>query len=354
MRVLIDATPLLLRSAGVKNYIWHWLRALRTEGFPADSFPFVPAAVPLVHERSVLGGAATAWRLGLIAAINYAGFPVLPRADIFHASNIVRRRPSRGRLTVTVYDLTTVLFPEFHTEANIRADREFTSRMAVRADRILAISEATRQDAIRILGLDPDRIDVVYPGVDDRFFAAQPAPAAKAYALYVGTVEPRKNIDTLLDAWAALPADVRSSHDLVIAGSAGWHSEATVQRLSSTPGVVHRGYVPEAELPGLTAGATAFVYPSLYEGFGLPPAQAMAAGVPTVMSDVSSMPEVAGDGALLVDPRSQAEIAAALNRLLTSPSVRKELSAKARAQAARFTWGRSARASIEFFGRAIA
>lgn len=352
MNVLIDATPLLLRSAGVKNYVWHWLGALRGAGFPVRAFPWIPADAPLTHQRSVLSPLATAWRLGIVAATRFA--PVVPGADVFHASNMVRRAPSRGRLTTTIFDLTTVLMPESHTAANIRADREFADRVVRRADRMIAISECTRQDAIRLLRLHPDKVDVVYPGIDERFFSATPAAFGKPYVLYVGTVEPRKNIDTLLDAWAALPVDLRSAHDLVVAGSAGWDSASTVDRLRSAPGVVYRGYVPEEELPGLTASASAFVYPSLYEGFGFPPVQAMAAGVPAVVSNVSAMPEAAGEAALLVDPRSPADIAAGIARILTSPSLRAELSDKARVQAARFTWERSARASVEFFHRAIA
>ena len=127
----------------------------------------------------------------------------------------------------------------------------------------------------------------------------------RPYALYVGTVEPRKNLDRLLDAWQSLPASVREQFDLVVAGPEGWQSAGTMARLRApAPGVRYLAYVPEPDLPGITAGAIVFVYPSLYEGFGFPVAQAMAAGVPVITSDLSSLPEVTGGAAALIDPRS--------------------------------------------------
>ena len=137
----------------------------------------------------------------------------------------------------------------------------------------------------------------------------------RPFVLFVGTIEPRKNVDLLLDAWESLPVALRTQYELVVAGPVGWAAETTVARLRA---VRYLGYVPEPDLAPLTAAAEAFVYPSLYEGFGFPVAQAMAAGVAVITSNVSSLPEVAGNAALLVDPRSQSELRAALVRLLGS------------------------------------
>jgi alpha-1,3-rhamnosyl/mannosyltransferase len=166
----------------------------------------------------------------------------------------------------------------------------------------------------------------------------------------VGTVEPRKNIATLLDAWERLRTDVRDEYDLVVAGPAGWGDSAVLKRLQAgTTGVRYLGYVAEADLPALTAGASAFVYPSLYEGFGLPLAQAMAAGRAAVTSAVSSMPEVAGGAALLVDPKSVEELGSAMDRLLSDAPLRNELGRRGRARADRFRWEEGAARSWEFF-----
>ncbi|HYP07977.1 MAG TPA: glycosyltransferase family 1 protein, partial [Bryobacteraceae bacterium] len=238
--------------------------------------------------------------------------------------------------------------------ANVRAETRHYERVFKRADGLIAISKSAKDDAVRLLRLDPARIDVIYPGIPDRYF--DPAPNAhgitKPFVLFVGTVEPRKNIDTLLDAWLQLPASTREAHELVFVGPIGWAGEVTVQRLrSGIQGVRVLGYVPEADLPSLTAAATVFAYASLYEGFGFPLAQAMAAGVPVITSNVSSMPEVAGDAGLLVDPRSTSELAAALQRLLTSPSQREAMGTRGRKLAQQFTWKNSAERSAEFFTR---
>ena len=141
----------------------------------------------------------------------------------------------------------------------------------------------------------------------------------KPYFLFVGSIEPRKNVDTLLSAWESLPVSFRDEHELVVAGLPGWRSDTTTKRLmqanSEKQGIRYLGYVPEPDLPALTAGAAAFVYPSLYEGFGIPVAQAMAAGCPVITSNVSSLPEITGGAAILIDPRSVAELSAAILRV---------------------------------------
>ncbi len=243
--------------------------------------------------------------------------------------------------------------PELHTEANIQADESLAKNVLARADRLIAISENSRQDAARLLGLNADRIEVIYPGVPEVYFGAQARPSQQPYVLYLGTIEPRKNVDTLLDAWAGFR--FRGDFDLVVAGASGWAGEKTLARLASRPADIrYLGYVPEDELPGLMAGASAFVYPSLYEGFGFPVAQAMAAGIPVITSNTSCLPEVAGDGALLVDPRSAAEIRAAMEKLLTSPALQKQLGAAGLERAKReYRWEICARKSLEFFSPSL-
>ncbi len=357
MRILIDATPLLLRSAGVKTYTYHWIQHLLEQAGNEQilTFPRIRSLAALDHQRSIFTPAQTLSRLGLLFLANR--LPALPlttwmtpRADVFHVSNQVRNPPRKTKITATLYDLTCRLMPELHTQANIRADESLAKNVLAKAAGLIAISESTRRDAVRLLGLNADRIEVIYPGVADVYFGAQPRPAERPYVLYLGTIEPRKNVDALLDAWEGFR--LRAAYDLVIAGPRGWSSEKTMARLASrTAGVRYLGYVPEDELPGLVAGAAAFVYPSLYEGFGLPVAQALAAGVPVITSNVSSLPEVAGEAALLVDPRSPAEIRAALEKLLESPALQQQLREAGRARAEQFRWSASACQSLEFFRR---
>jgi glycosyltransferase involved in cell wall biosynthesis len=357
MQILIDATPLLLRSAGVKNYTYYWIQSL-WEQAGNDRILTLPALTrlgPLNHERSILGPVRTHVHLARVYLTNVApALPVLrwtmPSADVFHVSNQIRHPPRNIQLTATLYDMTTRLMPELHTAANLRADESLATNVFRRAAGLIAISENTRQDAVRLLGLDARRIEVIYPGVPEVYFHAQPTPAARPYVLFVGMIEPRKNVDALLDAWQQFR--LRDEFDLVVAGSKGWAADKTLARLAAQPaGVRYLGYVSEDELPGLTAGAAAFVYPSLYEGFGIPVAQAMAAGVPVITSNTSCLPEVADQGALLVDPRSPAEIRAALEKLLTSTELRHKLGESARERAQQYRWENSARKSLEFFRR---
>lgn len=369
MRVVIDATPLLVRSAGVKTYLYRWIDALRRlpAQFNLGLYPRLDSLGPLRHDGSVLPLVPTWSRFALLAVARAGGAPaagwIAGPADVYHASNLTRAVPRGARLTATLHDLTTLLVPELHAAANVRADRIFFERIASRAARLIAVSRHTLEDAVRWLRLDPEQIEVIHPGVADAFFSDPGERTAgvrrrygldRPYALFVGTIEPRKNLDRLLDAWAGLPPSLREEFDLVVAGPPGWSSTSTLARLGAAPGVRYLGYVPESELPPLTAGATIFVYPSLYEGFGLPVAQAMACGVPVVASNVSSLPEVVGEAGLLVDPQSTAEIRGAAERLLLSPSLRAELAIRARQQAARFRWERTAAASASFFERAAA
>jgi alpha-1,3-rhamnosyl/mannosyltransferase len=368
MRVVIDALPLLVRSAGVKNYLYHWLAHLGRAAPPDVSiglFPWLGQPGPLDHEASQVGPLHTWLSLAAFHFFNLPGNPTLDwfeHAEVFHCTRL-RNPPRRPRLSATLYDLTCWTMPQFHTPANVAAERRMAESVWKRADGLIAISAHTRDEAVRILGLDTRRIRVIHCGVDGRFFAAGEAEAAsvraqyrlqRPYALWVGSIEPRKNLDLALDAWAALDAGLRHEFDLLIAGPRAWAAPQTLARLDALPaGVRYLGYVPESGLPGLTAGATALFYPSLYEGFGLPVAQAMACGVPVITSNVSALPEVAGEGALYADPRSLSELHGALERLLLSPELRRQLGQAGRLRAERYRWEEAARQSLDFFARLV-
>jgi alpha-1,3-rhamnosyl/mannosyltransferase len=289
---------------------------------------------------------------------NYTPLPVLDwatrGADVFHCSGITRHPPRHPRLTATIHDTTCWLMPELHPAANRRADRNFEAILR-RADRLIAVSACTKSDAVRVLGLRPEKITVIHLGIAAPFFD----PEVKAidsvraryglnrpFVLYIGTIEPRKNIDLLLDAFEALPASLRQEFELVVAGPMGWASAQTAARVRS---LRYLGYIPEADTAPLTAAATVFAYPSFYEGFGFPVAQAMAAGTPVIASNVSSLPEITGDAALLIDPRSLTELRDALSRLLLSPTLRAELAARGRVRARAFRWEACAQQSLLFF-----
>ncbi|MBL8175929.1 MAG: glycosyltransferase family 4 protein [Bryobacterales bacterium] len=368
MRITIDATSLLLRSAGIKSYTYYWMKALRHIAGDRNirGYPSLNRLGELHHDRSMVSWGTTYPRLALLYATNLAGPVVLDAliegADIFHASNQVHHAPRKALLTATIHDLTCWKMPELHTAANVAADQRFADRILKQAHGLIAVSEATRQDAIELLGIDEVRIETIHSGVGDAFFHVSVEEVLaikedlgldKPYVLFVGTVEPRKNLDRLLDAWLGLPDDLRREFELVIAGPIGWAPETEKRLGAGAAGIRRLGYVAEEALPALTAGALLFAYPSIYEGFGFPVAQAMAAGVPVLTSNISALPEVTGGDAALVDPLSVGEIRSALDRLLTSPSMREDLAIRGKERAQNYRWSKCARRSLLFFERVL-
>lgn len=253
---------------------------------------------------------------------------------------------------VTVHDLTPVLFPRTHHWKTRCSIRPFLARSVARADRVVAVSAATAAD-LRRLYPETAPVTVIPNGVAEEFEAASPArveeirrreDAVAGYVLFAGTLEPRKNLDGLLAAWRLVRERLPAAPPLLVAGGWGWGDTGLRARLADAAaiGVRTLGRVEPSRLVELLQGATAFVYPSLYEGFGLPVLEAMACGVPVVASDRSSLPEVVGDAGLLVDPDDPRAIAEALVHLLRSPQRARELAARGLERSRSFTWRRAA------------
>jgi glycosyltransferase involved in cell wall biosynthesis len=290
---------------------------------------------------------------------------LVPGASLFHATEHLLM-PLRGIPTVmTVHDLIFRHLPAHHKALN-RWYLNWTMPLYCRrADHIIAVSETTRQDIISAYHLSPEKVTVIHEAAAPHF-RPQSAEAQRRvrqtyglpdrYLLYVGTIEPRKNLERLLDAWAPLyQAD--DCPPLVIVGRRGWLSDGFFAALEASPvqdGVMLTGYVPDADLPALYSAATAFVFPSLYEGFGLPPLEAMACGTPVICANVSSMPEVVGDAALLVDPEDALSIRQALRRITHDADLADELRARGTSRAAAFSWTRVAEETMAVYARLLA
>lgn len=285
--------------------------------------------------------------------------------DVLHTPILLVPPKKAGRkaavpLVVTVFDLSIQLFPQHHTR-QLRLFMESGLRRAVRdADAFIAISESTKRDLVRLTGINPKRVRVTPLAADPLF---QPVPddcgvlarlgIDQPYILYVGTLEPRKNIMVLLHAFAALPdRDPLKGTLLVLAGAKGWmYDEIFV--LAATLGLNDRirilGFVANEDLPMLYGKAQVFVYPSLFEGFGLPVLEAMQCGAPVITTNVSSLPEVAGDAAILISPDDTAGLVTSLTRLLSEPALRDEMHGKSLEQAARFSWRKTAEQTAETY-----
>jgi glycosyltransferase involved in cell wall biosynthesis len=285
--------------------------------------------------------------------------------DVLHSPHYTRPlRRLRCASVVGVMDLTFFVTPQHHTWLKRRFFQTMLPASVRRADRVIAISESTKADLEKWLGVRPDRVDVTPLAVSDAFIPTIPSHEVEAvrdryqlparYILFVGRLAPRKNLPRLLEAYGQLLARCPSAPPLVLAGAWGWHRrelEAALQRLQTSVRTV--GYVADADLPAVYVGADFFVYPSLYEGFGIPVLESLSCGVPTITSRGSSMGEVAGDAAELVDPSSVASISAAMERLLGDPARRAELRAKGLIRAKAFSWERTARLTRDSYLKAI-
>jgi glycosyltransferase involved in cell wall biosynthesis len=287
------------------------------------------------------------------------------RADVYHGPAVFLPFIKLGyRTVVTIHDLVSFLFPETVPRKYSLYMRLMTRMAARSADRIIAVSRATRDDLTGLLAVPAAKISVIHEAVGPEF-AAPVAPEARAavarryglrspYCLFVGNLEPRKNLARLIEAFARLTArrTGRDGPQLVLAGTRGWLYGGIFRAVEAhglRDDIVFTGYVPPADLPALYAGAACFVFPSLYEGFGLPVLEAMATGIPVVAARAGAIPEVAGDAALLVDARRSGELADAIASLLADAPLRAELAARGRERARHFTWESVARATLAVY-----
>ena len=354
-------------SAGVKSFLYYWLVSLldaaprrhdRISLYP----PLLATPGALRHETSIAGGFRTALALRFVHAANTRNRVIdllLMGTDVFHCSQHTANRPKRPKVSATVFDMSCWMVPQYHTAANIAATKRYGENILKTSDGLIAISAHARDTAASVLGIPEERIRVIYPGVPEAFFEATDAQAADVrarygleapYLLFVGCIEPRKNVTGLIRAYRRLPEALQRDVQLVIAGPFGWDSEETRHMLTASgPNVRYLGYVPEPDLPGLSRGALALVYPSYFEGFGLPVAQAMAAGVAVIASDRTCLPEVTGGAALLVDPDSIEQIGDAMERIATCPGLASDLAARGKERAGHFHWAESAAQSLDFF-----
>ena len=286
------------------------------------------------------------------------------RQDLFHATDFVLPPTLQNtRTLLTVHDLSFVRDPESAHPGLRRYLNTVVPRSVDKAHHVLADSRATKDDVVTLYGTAPDKITVLYCGVDARFSPKKQRGeeerirrryklGRQPFILSLGTLQPRKNYSRLISAFARV-ADVSKwidgrpvSHKLVIVGKQGWlydSIKADVSRLGVRTRIVFPGFADDEDLPALYRAADLFVFPSLYEGFGLPPLEAMACGTPVITSNVSSLPEVVGDAGMTVDPTDVYALANAMGRVLQDSQLRQQMIERGLARAAEFTWLRAAR-----------
>ncbi len=291
--------------------------------------------------------------------------PMAMRAGVNIVHSLASTAPAWGRFrrVLTVHDLIYARFPDAHPGLRDRGMRILVPLAARRSTRVIAISQSTSRDLVELLGLPPERIDVAPQGLGAvRRADARSVQETRArfglgerqVLLTLSAKRPHKNLLALIGALALIPAERRPL--LVLPGYPTWH-EAQLRAHAAALGIAAdvrlEGWLEEGEVEGLWGVADAFVYPSLYEGFGLPVLEAMARGVPVACADSSSLPEVAGDAALLFDPRSQEAIAQAIERLLGDPALAASLRERGSARVREFSWRRTAQLTLDSYARAL-
>lgn len=363
MRIGIDARLVFYTQAGIGQYILHLVRALahvdhqdeilllqmrkdRTNVVTQSNFRRVQLYTPSHHRLEQ-------WLLRLeLSRIDL---------DVLHSPDFIPPFRRRARSVITVHDLAFLLYPHFLTRESARYYGQIDQAVR-RTDHIIAVSEATKNDLVQRLGVPEGKVTVIYeaaapiyqqlPKEQARRYVATQYEIDEDYIFFVSTIEPRKNVPGLLEAYRKLLDSYKARAKLVLAGGQGWLSEevlAIVERLHLGNDVRFLGRVPTADLPYLYNAAKVLVHPSFYEGFGLPPLEAMACGTPVVVSNVSAMPEVTGDAGLLVNPNDINDMAVAINRVLTDDNLREEMIQKGLARAACFSWDKAARETVEVY-----
>jgi glycosyltransferase involved in cell wall biosynthesis len=369
MNVCLDLTPALHNTAGTGRYVRELAKALvdlghgdRLSFFCVDPEGGAWAGTPGSVPKKSIRCSKRVWSAAA-ALSSCLGIPMdrfVGEADVFHATWHLLPRLRTHASVMTLYDLSFALFPETHLRVLRWSSNVLVPRFLKECERVIAISESTKRDAVRLYNVPEDKIVVTHLAAEDRFRPADPDQVAEVrsrfglpprFLLYVGTIEPRKNLGVLLGALVRLKGQGQDV-PLVVAGRLGWLYDeflAKIRSLGLESIVLLPGFVPENDLPALYTAAEVFVYPSVYEGFGIPVLEAMGCGTPVLCSNASSLPEVAGDGGILLPPGDSAAWAEAITRLTEGPALRSELREKGFQQSSRFRWEETARRTWEVY-----
>jgi glycosyltransferase involved in cell wall biosynthesis len=370
-RIGIDARK--LADFGIGSYIRNLIEAIarRPESQRYRFRVYAPAAEsaalsPLPEQFEVVAEESPGYSVAELTGFAWRLWR--DRLDLFHATHYVIPPLGRTRAVVTIHDIIHVLYPQFlPNRVALLYARVMIRRALRRADRIITVSYNSKRDLVDYFGIPPSRVEVIYNGVAARFRPDVPAAECdrvadrygipRPYLLFLGGEKPHKNVRNVLRAFAEARRERELPHALVLAGPMPKNRsrvEALIAALDLESRVIRPGVVPEEDLPGLFAGSDAFLYPTLYEGFGLPVAEAMACGVPVLTSSTSALQEIAGGYAYLVDPMDVDAIARGIGDLATDASRRTEFADLGRRRAADFSWDRAAEATLRVYAEALA
>jgi len=369
MKIGIDGSATLKEPTGIGRYTRRLVESM-AKAAPDDEFVVLtishkdaPAKdlfgdcpnVSVVHKKWPGRCVLTLWEHFRWPTVETA----IGKVDVFHTPNNFVLPQRTGKRIATIHDLFFLKHPKETHQTGGQYHYRVLPKIIHEADHLIAVSQATARDIMELLGVAEERISVVHQGVEKRYFAARQLPTANCqlptnqpYVLHLGTIEPRKGIDTLIDAMQMLWEERRFEGALVLAGLRGWASDDLLERcgeLSKRRPLRLTGYVPEADVFSLLAGARLVVVPSRYEGFGLTGLEAMAAGVPVISTGRGALPEVYGEAAAYFECGDANELANLISELWGNERLRAGMSERGQARAAHFTWDETARKTLELY-----
>lgn len=357
MKIGIDIRETANEKAGKGYYTFHLVKALLSldnenkyflySNEEIETFKnFDNATIKIINKKGLF------WHKKVLSDAYKEGLEIFiaPTSYIIPALH----NPGKIKVLITIHDLIAFLYPGNHNKKAVLVEKLTLDRALKKVKKVLSVSENTKKDLIRNFDIKESLIEIIHNAASDSFgiieqdqceILRESKKLPKEFIFSVGTLEPRKNYETLIEAYSKMKAH-HPEVKLVIAGKNGWKSESIfkkVEELGLKDDVIFLGYVTEDELAKLYNLAIIFAYPSLYEGFGIPPLEAMKCGCPVITSDVSSLPEVVGNSAILVNPHSVEDLKNALHKLLSNPSLQEDLKNKGLEQYKKFSWKTSAR-----------
>jgi len=270
---------------------------------------------------------------------------IAPRYDLYWQPNFIPNRSIKAdKIVATVHDFSWEIYPEFQPRERVVYFQKYFYPSIQQCDHIITGSQFTKREIIERVGISPDKISVIYHGVNHAvFYPRMLKKPEQKYILAVGSIEPRKNLKNLLMAYGMLDKNFRDEYHLILVGASGWNNDEIVNDIKSLSQWVHySGYVSDEELAELYGNAAVFIYPSIYEGFGIPPLEAMSCGIPVIVSSASTLPEVCADAAYYIDPMDCKDIKEGMLKVLNDEELKKVLILKGLARAKEFSWEKSA------------
>lgn len=377
IQVGLNTTALLSPRTGIGNYVYELGKQLLTSDIVEPRFFYGKdwsselRAAPLAHINTIKQWIKrlTPRAYDVSRYITQRGFSAgissNSKIDLYHEPNYLAYA-FNGPTVVTVHDLSWIRYPELHPVERVRAIERYFPRSLDQAAAIITDCEYVRAEVIDVFGVAPAKVHSVPLGASSAY---RPIPREQSqqilaahglefgnYLLSVGTLEPRKNLVTIIDAFLKLDSRIQEQYPLVLVGMKGWLTDSLQTKMDPliNRGLVKSlGFVPDEQMPALYSGAAAFLYPSLYEGFGLPPLEAMACGAPVIVSNSSSLPEVVGDAGILIDPKDSDGFAEAISHIVQDTALQQGYSKKSVARATTFSWKKTADETIKVYQRVL-